>query len=196
MAKNGPTPQGSSQKKSRKFKRHHFKNGAALFKLGDAVSIDKVFSVGDQVNVTGLSRGRGFAGAMKRWGFRGGPKTHGQSDRARAVGSIGQGTSPGRVHKGKKMPGHFGNVTATVRNLIVLKIDETKNELWLKGQIPGTHQSLVKVKKIGHLKNTLALIDPLNPQKAAKQELAPEPITEKLPTAEEAQPNPEKLEVK
>jgi large subunit ribosomal protein L3 len=113
--------------------------------LGSTVKASDIIKVGDKVNVTGTTKGRGFAGAMKRWGFKGGPKTHGQSDRARAVGSIGQGTDPGRVHKGKKMPGHYGNVRFTVKNLQVIHIDEAENLLWIAGAIPGANGNLVEV---------------------------------------------------
>lgn len=112
-------------------------------KVGDTLTVSQVLKPGDVVVVRGVSKGRGFSGAMKRWGFHGGPKTHGQSDRARAVGSIGQGTDPGRVHKGKKMPGRYGNQQHAIRSLQVLKIDETNQEVWISGPIPGSFGSIV-----------------------------------------------------
>lgn len=127
--------------------------------VGDAVGVDKVFEVGDVVNVRGKSKGRGFAGVIKRWGFAGGPRTHGQSDRERAPGSIGQGTDPGRVHKGKKMPGHYGASKVTVRNLVVVKVDEKKGEIWLKGQVPGFCGAKVRVAKVGQDKKFPGLFD-------------------------------------
>jgi len=122
-------------------------------KVGDNITIDQVLEVGDVVNVQGTSKGKGFAGGMKRHGFHGGPKTHGQSDRARAVGSIGAGTTPGRVWKGKKMPGHMGVETKSVLGLVVLHIDRDNNEIWLSGPIPGSIKSEVKITKVGKKKN-------------------------------------------
>jgi large subunit ribosomal protein L3 len=114
--------------------------------VGDAIPVDQVFQLGDIIQVTGVSKGRGFAGVMKRWGFKGGPKTHGQSDRWRAAGSIGQGTSPGRVHKGKKMAGHYGVETITVRNLQVVNILPEANQIWISGPVPGSTNGLVEIK--------------------------------------------------
>ena len=84
--------------------------------LGTEIKLDQVFSIGDAIKVEGISKGKGFQGGVRRWGFHGGPKTHGQSDRHRAPGSIGSGTTPGRVYKGKKMAGHMGNVKSSVTN--------------------------------------------------------------------------------
>ena len=98
---------------------------------------------GDVINVSGVSKGRGFTGVVKRWGFAGGPKTHGQSDRVRAPGSIGGGTDPGRVFKGKKMAGRMGGKNVTVRNLEVVGIDN--DYVLIKGGIPGSRQSEVKI---------------------------------------------------
>ncbi|MDD5073933.1 MAG: 50S ribosomal protein L3 [Candidatus Shapirobacteria bacterium] len=117
-------------------------------KVGQEITLDQVFSEGDRVKATGTSKGRGFAGVMKRWGFHGGPATHGQSDRLRAPGSIGQGTDPGRVHKGKKMPGHFGVDRVTVKNLTVFKIDKENNRLYLTGAVPGARGGYLVVEKI------------------------------------------------
>lgn len=124
-----------------------------LLSAGTLVSADQVVAVGDVVKVQGTIKGRGFAGGIKRYGFRGGPATHGQSDRARAVGSIGSGTTPGRVWKGKRMPGHYGNVTSTVRGLVVIHIDVQLGEIWLNGPIPGSVQSPVMISPIGEKKN-------------------------------------------
>jgi large subunit ribosomal protein L3 len=122
-------------------------------KAGDNISIDQVLEVGDVVKVQGTSKGRGFAGAMKRHNFHGGPKTHGQSDRARAVGSIGAGTTPGRVWKGKKMPGTYGDEAKSVSNLVVLHIDKANNEVWISGPVPGSLMSEVRISKLGKKKN-------------------------------------------
>jgi large subunit ribosomal protein L3 len=125
-------------------------------KVGEKIALNQVLEVGDIVKVQGTSKGRGFAGGMKRHNFHGGPKTHGQSDRARAVGSIGAGTSPGHVWKGKKMPGHYGDATATVLNLVVLHIDMDNNEVWLSGPVPGAINSTVTIVKSGE-KNNIVL---------------------------------------
>ncbi|MGD9129457.1 MAG: 50S ribosomal protein L3 [Candidatus Woesebacteria bacterium] len=121
-------------------------------KVGDAIKLDQVLEPGDVVKVQGRSKGRGFAGVIKRHGFAGGPRTHGQSDRERAPGSIGSGTDPGRVWKGKKMPGHYGAKNKTVSNLVVLYIDPEKQELWLSGPVPGHNNSIVRVEKLGFKK--------------------------------------------
>ena len=117
--------------------------------LGQKLQASDVFSVGDIVQVSGTSKGKGFSGVMKRWGFAGGPRTHGQSDRERAPGAIGQGTYPGRVWKGKKMAGQFGNATITTTNLQVINLDETTNTIWIKGSLPGSFGNLVKITKTG-----------------------------------------------
>src|SRR3989344_6731316 len=101
--------------------------------IGDAISVGDIFKPGDVVSVQATSKGKGFAGVVKRWSFAGGPKTHGQSDRLRAPGSIGQGTTPGRVRKGKKMPGRMGGDTIYVKNLIVTDVDGKKGALAVSG---------------------------------------------------------------
>lgn len=126
-------------------------SGETDLTTGDVVKANQVIKIGDLVNITGFSKGRGFTGVMKRWGFHGGPRTHGQSDRQRAPGSIGQTTTPGRVHKGKKMPGRSGGEKITVRNLLVVKIKED-GELWIKGQVPGARNGLLTIKKVGEQK--------------------------------------------
>ena len=118
---------------------------ASDLKPGDTLPITEIISVGDSINVTGTSLGKGFAGVMKRHGFAGGPRTHGQSDRSRAPGSIGRGTTPGRVLPGKKMAGHMGNVTITTKNLKVISIDPEKNEILVSGPVPGYRGQLVRL---------------------------------------------------
>lgn len=121
-------------------------------KVGEVLKVDQVFSPGDKVAVTGVSKGRGFAGVMKRWGFKGGPATHGQSDRQRAPGSIGaQGVA--RVLPGKKMPGRMGAKKTTVTGLTVVDLDSESGSLWVKGAIPGPRKGLVMVEKTGEVKN-------------------------------------------
>ncbi len=108
---------GAKSKQAPLYLREIRLNEKPSFKTGDKITLDQIFKTGDQVKVTGLSKGRGFAGVIKRWGFHGGPRTHGQSDRERAPGSIGQRTDPGRVWKGNKMPGHFVYETKTTSGL-------------------------------------------------------------------------------
>jgi len=107
----------------------------------------EIFEAGDIVDVSGVTKGRGFAGVMKRHGFHGGPKTHGQSDRDRAPGSIGAGTDPGRVIKGTKMGGHMGTGSATVKNLRVMRCDSAKGILMVKGAVPGNEGVLLRVRR-------------------------------------------------
>ena len=108
-----------------------------------------LFKVGELVDVTGISKGKGFAGTVKRYHFAGGPKTHGQSDRRRAPGSIGASASPGRVFKGMRMSGHMGNARVTTQKLEVFEADPTRNLLLVKGAIPGAQNGLVLIKKSG-----------------------------------------------
>jgi large subunit ribosomal protein L3 len=103
---------------------------------------------GDLVNVSGLSKGKGFAGVVKRYHFAGGPKTHGQTDRHRAPGSIGATTFPGRVLKGKRMAGHMGNRKSTVRNLEVIQSDPKRNLLLVKGAVPTANGGLLIIEKV------------------------------------------------
>ena len=118
------------------------------FEVGQAIAVD-IFEAGEKVDVIGTSKGRGFAGVMKRWNFGGGPRTHGQSDRARAPGSIGGGTTPGKVYKGLKMGGHMGNRRITVKGLEIIEIDTERNLLLVKGGIPGATNSLVQIRRAG-----------------------------------------------
>ncbi len=105
-----------------------------------------IFQTGDKITVTGVSKGKGFQGVMKRWNFHGGPKTHGQSDRWRAPGSIGSGTTPGRVYKGKKMAGRVGAEQVTVKNLRVVMVDEKNGLIAIKGALPGNKGSYLVIK--------------------------------------------------
>lgn len=114
--------------------------------VGDKLDVS-LFKPGDKVTITGISKGRGFAGTVKRYNFRGGPDTHGQSDRKRAPGSIGSTTTPGRVYKGKHMAGHMGNARVTVRNLVVIKTDNERNLLLVKGAVPGARNGLLLIGK-------------------------------------------------
>lgn len=118
----------------------------AEVKLGQELTVD-IFEENSVVDVVGTTKGKGFAGVMKRWGFRGGPGGHGSTCH-RLPGSIGPGTSPGRVIKGRKMSGRMGGVRKSIRNLDVVKIDKDKNLMMIKGSIPGANGSCVMVKKI------------------------------------------------
>ena len=117
----------------------------ASFEEGQKLTVD-IFEEGEMVDVTGTSKGRGFAGVVKRYGFRGGPKTHGQSDRQRAVGSIGATSTPGRVYKGSRGPGHMGSERVTSQNLRVEWVDAERNLLGVNGSVPGPRGSLVVIK--------------------------------------------------
>jgi len=114
---------------------------------GHKVLVADVFTVGDHVDVTGVSKGKGFAGAVKRHHFRGGPKTHGQSDRLRAPGARSSGTTPGRVYKGSRGAGHMGHERVTVQNLAVVLVDGERNLLGVRGAIPGPKGGVVMIKK-------------------------------------------------
>jgi large subunit ribosomal protein L3 len=112
---------------------------------GDEVNAS-VFEVGELVDVIGTSKGKGFAGAMKRWGFSGGPITHGQSDRQRSPGSSGSGTTPGRVFKGKRRPGRMGNVRVTSSHIRVALVDPERNLIAVQGSVPGAKGGTVMIK--------------------------------------------------
>ena len=114
--------------------------------VGDRVDVS-LFKEGDLVDVTGVSKGKGFAGVVKRHHFAGGPKTHGQSDRHRHPGSIGATTSPGRVWKGLRMAGRMGGERVTVRHLEVFKADPEGNLLLVKGAVPGSRNGLLLIRK-------------------------------------------------
>lgn len=117
------------------------------FKPGETIVVSDTFKVGDSVNVIGTSKGRGFTGVVKRHHFAGGPRTHGQSDRERAPGSIGQTTTPGRVYKGKRMAGRSGGEQVTIKNLEVVAIDEKQNRVTVKGLVPGFAGSIVTISR-------------------------------------------------
>ncbi len=116
------------------------------YKPGQVVKCVDVFKVGDFVDVSGTSKGKGFQGAIKRWGFSRGPQSHG-SGHGRAPGSIGQSSDPSRVFKGMKLPGHMGNKRITVQNIRVVEISPEENILLVKGAVPGPPNGLVHIKK-------------------------------------------------
>jgi large subunit ribosomal protein L3 len=123
-----------------------FRSKVLELKEGDVVKVD-VFVVGEKVDVVGTSKGRGFQGGVKRYHFRGGPKTHGQSDRERAPGSRGSGTTPGRVYKGARGPGHMGDDRVTSQNLKIAIVDVERNLLGVRGAVPGSRGGLVLIKE-------------------------------------------------
>ncbi len=119
-------------------------NGEDTYQVGDEVTVN-IFSEGQRVDVLAKSKGKGFTGVVKRWGFKGGPATHG-SRFHRAPGSMGAAADPARVFKGKKLPGRVGGERVTVQNLEVVRVDEKRNLLLVRGSVPGPNKGLVTVK--------------------------------------------------
>ncbi|MBN2467587.1 MAG: 50S ribosomal protein L3 [Deltaproteobacteria bacterium] len=120
----------------------------AAFEIGQKITVE-LFSVGEKIAVTGRSKGRGFAGVVKRWGFRGGRETHGSMFH-RAPGSIGSSAYPSRVFKGRKLPGHYGDANVTVRNVKVVDVRPEEALILVKGSIPGSRRGMVLLKKLNH----------------------------------------------
>ena len=116
------------------------------FEVGQTFDVS-IFEEGSKVDVVGRSRGMGFAGGVKRYHFAGGPKTHGQSDRHRAPGSVGAGTTPGRIFKGLRMAGHMGDERVTTQNLRVVKVEPERNLIMVRGAVPGISTGLVMVRQ-------------------------------------------------
>ena len=115
------------------------------FQVGQLIDVSS-FVEGETVDVTATSKGKGFAGVMKRHGFKGGPATHGQSDRQRSPGSVGSGSTPGRTWKGMRGPGHMGNRRITTLNLVVVKVDAERNLLAMRGAVPGPNGGLLLIR--------------------------------------------------
>lgn len=130
-----------------KYLREFAVSSGSEVKLGQKVDVS-LFKPGDLVDVVAVSKGKGFAGTVKRHHFAGGPKTHGQSDRHRAPGAVGATTTPGRVFKGLRMAGRMGNHRVTVRSIEVVRVDPDRNLLLLNGAVPGARGGLVMVKKV------------------------------------------------
>jgi large subunit ribosomal protein L3 len=122
-------------------------DSAETYESGQEITVEQ-FAIGDRVSVTGTSKGRGFTGTVKRWGFRIGPMTHGSMSH-RAPGSIGASAFPSRVIKGKKMPGHMGNARVTVKNLEVIDVRPEDNLLLVRGAVPGPSRGLLLIRKVG-----------------------------------------------
>jgi large subunit ribosomal protein L3 len=143
-AKKGSTKEKETTK-FRYVREFDFKDTKAI-QTGQKIDVS-LFKAGDRVDIIGISKGKGFAGGVKRYHFHGGPKTHGQSDRWRAPGSVGSNTSPGRVLKGLRMAGHMGSRRATVSNLVILQADPARNLLLIKGAVPGSANGMVLIQK-------------------------------------------------
>jgi large subunit ribosomal protein L3 len=118
----------------------------AVVQVGQKYDVD-MFKAGDIIDVIGISKGKGFAGGVKRYHFAGGPKTHGQSDRHRAPGSVGSTTTPGRVWKGQRMAGHMGHDRVTARNLKIVEVDLPRHVLWVCGAVPGHRKGILIIRK-------------------------------------------------
>lgn len=147
--------------------------------LGSIVNPEEVLSAGDIIDVSGVSKGKGYAGVVKRHHFKGGPKTHGQSDRHRAPGSIGQSTTPGRVYKGKRMAGRMGAENVTVKNLEVIEYND--GVLLIKGLIPGPISSIVTITRRGQNKKHVGLYK----EPVAEEEILATKVEEIGPSVEE-----------
>ena len=123
-----------------------FRSKDIQVKEGDKVDVSQ-FKIGEHVDVAGTSKGKGFAGAVKRYHFHGGPKSHGASDRLRAPGSNGSTTRPGRTYKGSRRPGHMGNERVSSQNIKVVVVDVERNLLGVSGSVPGAHNGIVVIKE-------------------------------------------------
>ncbi len=140
-AKKNKVPLLKHQKEIRDF------DGVEGLKVGDALNVD-LFSAGDVVKVTGVTKGKGFQGVVKRHGFGGGSVTHGQSDRLRAPGSIGASSYPSRVFKGQRMAGRDGSDRVTIRNMKIVKVIPDSNLILVKGAVPGAISGIVEIYKL------------------------------------------------
>ncbi len=147
--------------------------------IGSVIKASDVFKPGDIVDVIGISKGKGYAGGVKRHHFKGGPRTHGQSDRERAPGSIGQSTTPGRVYKGKRMAGRMGHERVTVANLQVVEV--TDDGVLIKGLVPGGVNNLIMIKKVGESKKFVPLYkEPSEEPEVSAEEVVVEPVIESV----------------
>ncbi|MBI2031440.1 MAG: 50S ribosomal protein L3 [Candidatus Levybacteria bacterium] len=146
---------GANLESAPKFLREVKVENGEVPEIGAVISATEIFKLGDIVDVTGVSKGKGYAGVVKRHHFKGGPRTHGQSDRERAPGSIGQTTTPGRVYKGKRMAGRMGHERVTIKNLEVVGVSE--DTLLIKGLVPGGKNTLIMVTKVGENKKFVPL---------------------------------------
>jgi large subunit ribosomal protein L3 len=150
------SPEKGHLKKAGRFLRHlrEFRpDDPDSVEVGQKIDVG-IFKEGDLVDITGISKGKGFAGGVKRYHFAGGPKTHGQSDRLRAPGSAGGTTFPGRVLKGKRMAGHMGSRRVTSQHIKVIQADPERNILLVEGAVPGAPKGLLIIKKSGRGKRS------------------------------------------
>ncbi len=131
---------------AKKYLREFRTEDVAKYEIGQEIKIEDMFQNGDKIDVSGISKGKGFQGTIKRYGQKGGPETHG-SMYHRRPGSMGSNTSPARVFKGKKLPGHMGVDKITVQNLVVIKVDSERNLLLVKGAVPGPKGGLLVIKE-------------------------------------------------
>lgn len=131
----------------RVLKEFRLKDPAALanYEVGQELKVD-IFTIGEKVSVTGYTKGRGFAGGMKRWGWSGGPASHGSMSHRR-IGSLGPGSSPGHPWKGRTLPGHYGMERVTIKNLEVVKIEPAENLIYIKGAVPGSSYTPLIIRK-------------------------------------------------
>ncbi len=120
---------------------------ATNYNLGDRIDVG-ILKEGDLVTITGWTKGRGFAGGVKRWGWKGGPMSHGSMSHRR-IGSLGSGTFPGHPWRGRTLPGHYGNERVTVKNLKVVKIDKEAHLLYVKGAVPGARRGILIIRQKG-----------------------------------------------
>jgi len=132
----------SKKKKPFRYLRE-FRDEIKNYQLGQEITVS-IFKEGDLVSVSGISKGKGFAGAVKRWGFSGRSSTHGTKHEERTIGSVGAST-PSRVIKGKKMPGRAGGKRVTIKNLEIVKVEPEKNLLYIKGAVPGSRGTLLEI---------------------------------------------------
>lgn len=178
---------GARVRRLREFKA----DDVSAYRVGQRLRVSQ-FQPGDFVDIVSTTKGRGFQGAMRRHGFGGGQKTHGQGDRGRAVGSIGAGTFPGRVVKGKKMPGHMGDKRKTVRKLRVELVDAERNLLFVRGPVPGSRNTMVMV-RYAHGVPVAERIEPAIPEfvepvaVAEPEAVAAEPVETAAVAAEETE---------
>lgn len=183
-----------------------FRASTEGLKVGDVITVG-TFTVGDIVDVSGTSKGKGFQGVVKRHGFAGGRKTHGNKDQLRMGGSVGS-KGPARIFKGVRMPGQMGNESVTVKNLEIIEVNSDDNLIYIKGALPGAINSLVVVKGAGELKVNLAPEEKEASAVAETQGSEPESVeaaavtessdadTSAEVTSSEAEPKAEEVEVK
>ncbi len=165
---------------------HEFRTAdSEVKKVGGQIGVE-IFSEGQKVRVTGISKGKGFAGTIKRHNFRGQDNSHGNSLSHRVMGSVGQCQFPGRVFKGKKMPGQMGNERVTVKNLEIVKVDEERQLLWIKGAVPGSRNNTVLIRHLSDI-DIQAVSPDIEPQQSDQTTPTSEPATE---IKQEAQPEP------